>query len=126
MSKSFLPGRIKAAMLLVLFVCFTPVLVIASASSGQDVVQQDDRVIYNPVYFERYSPQTANDMVSQIPGFTLAGANRFINGNNQSRGLGQGDGNLLINGKRPSTKDDGPLILLGRIPAESVQRRNRS
>jgi hypothetical protein len=61
-------------------------------------------------------------MVAQIPGFTLAGASRFNNGNNQARGLGQGDGNLLINGKRPSTKDDGPLILLGRIPAESVER----
>ena len=111
-----------AALLLSVFVIAISSPVMASADTVTAVIQQEDRVIYNPVYFERYSPQTASDMVAQIPGFTLAGASRFNNGNNQARGLGQGDGNLLINGKRPSTKDDGPLVLLGRIPAETVER----
>jgi len=78
----------------------------------------DSRELYAPDYFARYGPQNAEDMVSQVPGFTLA--NR--NGNNSQRGLGQGLGNLLINGKRPSTKDDGPVALLERIPANQVLR----
>lgn len=118
-SGSLLANRRIATLLLGILVCATPV--IAGVNAEQEVLQQEDRTIYNPAYFERYSPQTAADMVAQIPGFTLAGAERFNNGD-QARGLGQGDGNLLINGKRPSTKDDGPLVLLGRIPAESVKR----
>ena len=113
-------AHLFAALLFAAFFGAMPVQ--ADSESGQAVVQQDDRTIYNPVYFDRYAPQTATDMVNQVPGFTLAGASRFGNNNDQARGLGQGDGNLLINGKRPSTKDDGPLALLGRIPSESVQR----
>ena len=78
----------------------------------------EGREHYAPDYFARYGPQNAEDMVSQVPGFTLA--NR--DGNNSQRGLGQGLGNLLINGKRPSTKDDGPVALLERIPANQVLR----
>ena len=113
-------AHLFAALLFAAFFGAMPVQ--ADSESGQAVVQQDDRTIYNPVYFDRYAPQTATDMVNQVPGFTLAGASRFGNNNDQARGPGQGDGNLLINGKRPSTKDDGPLALLGRIPSESVQR----
>lgn len=95
--------------------------VIASEREVDLVFQKDDRTVYSPAYFNRYAPQTANEMVSQVPGFTLVGADRF-GGGNAERGLGQGDGNLLINGRRPSTKDNGPLVLLGRIPSENVQR----
>ena len=113
--------KIGSFLLLTILSCTMPIMTLASVEAEPDFVIQDDRTVYNPVYFERYAPQTANDMVAQIPGFTLAGAQRF-NNNNQARGLSQGDGNLLINGKRPSTKDDGPQVLLGRIPAESVER----
>ncbi|NQZ11698.1 MAG: TonB-dependent receptor plug domain-containing protein, partial [Algicola sp.] len=77
----------------------------------------DDKVIYQPNFFARYAPQTATDMVLQIPGFKLA----FGNGQGNVRGLGQGSGNLLLNGKRVSTKDSGPLELLSRIPAENIK-----
>ncbi len=85
------------------------------------VTTTDSRVVYAPAFFSRYAPQTAGDMVRQIPGFTLIGGNR--NGNNQDdvRGLGQGSGNLLLNGKRVSSKDSGPLELLARIPAENIK-----
>jgi len=83
--------------------------------------ESESRELYAPGYFTRYAPQNADDMVSQVPGFTLANNSR--DGNNDSqRGLGQGLGNLLINGKRPSTKDDGPSALLARIPAAQVLR----
>jgi hypothetical protein len=113
---------LSKTILLIILVISASSAALASINTELDVEQQDDRTIYNPLFFERYSPQTASDMVTQIPGFTLAGASRNNDGNNQARGLGQGDGNLLINGKRPSTKDDGPLVLLGRIPAETVER----
>ncbi len=113
--------KIGSFLLLTIISCTMPITTLASVEAEPDFVIQDDRTVYNPVYFERYAPQTANDMVAQIPGFTLAGAQRF-NNNNQARGLSQGDGNLLINGRRPSTKDDSPQVLLGRIPAESVER----
>ncbi len=81
----------------------------------------DDKVIYQPKFFTRYAPQTATDMVLQIPGFKLAGTNNSGNGQANVRGLGQGSGNLLLNGKRVSTKDSGPLELLSRIPAENIK-----
>ena len=79
------------------------------------------RVHYQALYFQRYAPQTARDMVTQIPGFTLIGADGN-NNNDEVRGLGQGNGNLLLNGKRASTKDSSPLALLTRIPAENITR----
>ncbi len=98
--------------------CSAITLLGASAFAQSD---ETGRELYASSYFARYAPQTASDMVSQVPGFTLAGNNR--NGNNEAqRGLGQGLGNLLINGKRPSTKDDGPVALLERIPANQVLR----
>ncbi len=82
----------------------------------------ESREFFAPDYFARYAPQNASDMVAQVPGFTLANNNRGGNNNGAQRGLGQGLGNLLINGKRPNTKDDGPQALLARIPAAQVVR----
>ncbi|MGY8985451.1 MAG: hypothetical protein ACKVIX_02305 [Sphingomonadales bacterium] len=65
---------------------------------AQDVNEaQADRIIYEPVFFVAYNPQTALDMVAQVPGYDLRGES-------QNRGFSQGQGSLLINGKRPSTK----------------------
>lgn len=98
-----------------------PELALSQETLEAGVVQLEDRTIYEPLYFERYAPQTAADMVLQIPGFVLLGGDRFNNGT-EVRGLGQGDGNLLINGKRVSTKDNGPVALLSRISVETVDR----
>ena len=61
-----------------------------SASTG-------DRTIYEAAQFTRYNPQTALDMVRQIPGFSL-------DGGEDRRGFSGAVGNLLIDGVRPSTK----------------------
>jgi len=82
------------------------------------VTTDNDKFVYQPEFFSKYAPQTATDMVLQIPGFKLI--NSRGNGQGEVRGLGQGNGNLLLNGKRVNSKDNGPIELLTRIPAENI------
>jgi hypothetical protein len=74
-----------------------------------------DRVVYEAQFFAQYNPQTALDMVRQVPGFSLdGGADR--------RGFSGAVGNLLIDGLRPSTKSQSLDGILSRIPANQVVR----
>jgi hypothetical protein len=73
---------------------------------------EDDVLTYEPAFFADFNPQTALDMVSRVPGFSVSGG-----GN--SRGLAGNLGNVLIDGRRPSSKD-GISSLLSRLPAASV------
>jgi hypothetical protein len=75
-----------------------------------------DFVSYSPEFFDRFSPQTALDMVRQIPGFQLQ------ENEDGRRGFAGGEGNLLINDRRPSAKADLPSSILARIPAANVER----
>jgi len=70
---------------------------------------------YPHAYFVRFQPQTALDMVRQVPGFRLEN-------NTTTRGYGNALGNLLINDRRPAAKQDQPLDILARIPADLVER----
>jgi hypothetical protein len=74
-----------------------------------------DRAIYEAAQFTRYNPQTALDMVRQVPGFSL-------DGGEDRRGFSGAVGNLLIDGVRPSTKSQGVEGILQRIPANQVVR----
>lgn len=81
-------------------------------------VQAADVVVeatYEPAYFEQFQPVTARDMVGFVPGFTLQGGG-------SDRGFGQASLNLLINGRRPSSKSSNASDILSRIPATSVKR----
>jgi len=69
---------------------------------------------YEPEFFAQYAPRTALDMIDQIPGFQLQGADN-------RRGLGQGGANILINGERLTGKTD-VGSQLSRIVAENVVR----
>lgn len=71
---------------------------------------------YEPTYFEQFQPVTAQDMVAFVPGFSLQG------GGGGDRGFGQASLNLLINGRRPSSKSSNAEDILSRIPASSVKR----
>jgi hypothetical protein len=73
---------------------------------------EDDVLTYEPAFFADFNPQTALDMVNRVPGFSVSGG-----GN--SRGLAGNLGNVLIDGRRPSSKD-GIGSLLSRLPAASV------
>lgn len=76
---------------------------------------QRDVQVFEPAYFERFAPQTAEDMLNQVPGFGV----RSTGG---GRGLGQGGTNVLINGERITSKDTGVIDILRQTPAQTVVR----
>ena len=78
-----------------------------------------DTHVFRPGDFDQYSPRTAFDMVSRIPGFSIR------EDNSGDRGLGQAEGNVLINGRRISGKSVTTREALERIPATNVRRRRR-
>lgn len=71
--------------------------------------------VYVPADFARFSPKTAFDMVSRVPGFT-------IRSGGQERGLGQASENVLINGQRIANKSGGAIDQLQKIAASTVER----
>ena len=81
------------------------------ASSISSAVRQT----YAPEQFDRFAPRSALDMVRQVPGFA-------IREGGDSRGFGQADTNVLINGRRISGKSNGPVEALGRITAGDVTK----
>jgi len=82
-----------------------------AAMVNEDSVQITE---YPAVFFERYRPNTALDMINQIPGFQ-------IDDGDITRGFGGAAGNVLINDRRPSTKQDLLSSYLARIPASQIQ-----
>ncbi len=71
---------------------------------------------YEAAFFETFAPRNALDMVLRVPGFALK------SGNAEVRGFSQAAGNVVINGKRPSSKADNLVAVLERIPASRVIR----
>lgn len=96
-------------------------LALGETALAQDTIQQpqtataEDAVqTFEPAFFARFNPVTAEDMVRQVPGFSLdEGADL--------RGFGATAGNVLIDGQRPSSKTS-LRDELGRIAAGSVLR----
>ena len=85
------------------------------AVSGIVAIIEDDKSIYTPAQFARFAPQSAADMVQQIPGFTISNVSN-------NRGLGEASQNVLINGQRITGKSNDALTVLRRIPVKSVIR----
>lgn len=75
----------------------------------------DQLVEYPAAFFGRFQPNTALDMVRQVPGFVL-------DDGTASRGFSAAAGNILINDRRLSAKQDLPSVILARIPASLVER----
>jgi len=71
--------------------------------------------VYTPADFARFAPQTAYDMLQQVPGFTIHAADTV-------RGLGQASENVLINGQRITDKAGGAAAQLQKIRAADVER----
>lgn len=78
-------------------------------------VELRESVEYEAGFFSRYRPNTALDMINQLPGFVL-------DDGVETRGLASAAGNILINDRRPSAKQDPPSEILARIPAAQVER----
>jgi len=68
---------------------------------------------FDAAFFVSSHPSTARDMVDLLPGFV------FDDGSD-ARGFAASGGNVLIDGKRPSSKSDDLDNILKRIPASSV------
>jgi hypothetical protein len=86
----------------------------SAASAGTDAAARDANV-FTPDFFVRFAPQTAYDMLSQVPGFTIRAAD-------DTRGLGQASENVLINGQRVTDKSGGAAAQLQKVPAGDVLR----
>ena len=87
-----------------------------SAGSDLSDIAAPTTQSYFPEYFAQFAPQTAADMVARLPGFEIRG------GGGNARGFGQASLNILINGRRPSSKSSSARDILGRIPANNVTR----
>lgn len=74
---------------------------------------ENGRQIYESAQFTRFAPQTALDMVGQIPGFIISQVST-------DRGLGEASQNVLINGQRITGKSNDAQTALSRIAASSV------
>jgi outer membrane receptor protein involved in Fe transport len=71
---------------------------------------------YPPAFFVGSQPNTAFDMVALVPGF------RLQEGNAELRGYAGAAGNVLIDGQRPTTKQETIEQQLRRIPASAIER----
>src|SRR5690606_39688704 len=91
-------------------VCSSDLINIVHAQTAPD----ESTVVYPAAFFAQYSPVSANDMVTRIPGVSLSSSS-------SGRGLGSG-GDLLIDGKRLAGKDNSASTQLTRIAADQVER----
>ena len=76
---------------------------------------QTGTLAYPPTFFTAVRPSTALDMINWLPGFTVEDTRDF-------RGLEGSTGNVLIDGKPPTSKTDPLLSVLRRIPSSQVER----
>jgi hypothetical protein len=98
-------------------------LMSVGSALGQDQVDeigevaaavQDGVQTFEPAFFSVFNPITALDMVRQVPGFV-------IDDGDNARGFAATAGNILVDGERPSSKEQ-PSQVLQRIPASNVER----
>ncbi len=71
-------------------------------------------LVFETAFFADARPDTALDMIARLPGFA------FESGDSGTRGLAGTAGNVLIDGRRPSTKSDNLDQILRRISAAGV------
>ena len=80
------------------------------------VSNDQSAVVYPASYFADFYPVSANDMLNRIPGIGLA-----LRGGSSGRGLGAGEGEVLINGQRTTGKNNEGRDQLNRITADQVE-----
>ena len=101
---------------------FCLMLSLNGAATAQDRSSEEEIVNFPASFFQQYNPNNALDMVKQIPGFVISDCLSCLNAQQVGgrRGFGAALGNILINDRRPSAKQDSPSAILTRIPAASV------
>lgn len=99
------------------FLAFAPNSAWAQQSSPAPAEEgKSSTLVFKPEFFAGASLDTALQMLQRLPGFTLD----F--GNSDARGLAGNSGNVLVNGRPPSSKSDSLAEILRRIPSASVER----
>ena len=95
-----------------------PALAQTTPAQGAPVADagREGVLVFEPAFFVDARPDTALDLIARLPGFA------FDSGNSGTRGLAGTAGNVLIDGRRPSTKSDDLDQILRRISAASVAR----
>jgi outer membrane receptor for ferrienterochelin and colicins len=88
---------------------------IAAVSSSLAPRVENGKQVYEASQFSRFAPQTALDIVRNIPGFSIT----QVSGD---RGLGEASQNVLINGQRVTGKSNDAETALSRIAISSVIR----
>ena len=87
-----------------------------SGQPDQPIISADQStVVYPASYFDGFYPVSANDMLNRIPGINLA-----LRGGSSGRGLGAGEGEVLLNGQRTTGKNNEGRDQLNRITANQV------
>lgn len=81
----------------------------AEAASGNSAITS-----FSPDFFARTQPTSAYDMIECLPGF------RLQEGDAKIRGYSGSAGNVLLDGRRPASKEDTLEEVLKRVPAGSV------
>ena len=89
------------------------------AQQADDLTNDESTIVYEAGFFAEYSPVSVNDMIDRIPGISLA-LNNSNNRSGNSRGLGSGEGEILINGQRTTGKSNEGRSQLSRIAADQV------
>lgn len=79
-------------------------------------VAEDAVLTFPAAFFADAQPATAYDMILRVPGFA------FDAGDTDVRGFAGAAGNVLIDGRRPTSKAETLTDILKRIPAGSVLR----
>ena len=96
----------------------------ASAQQPSSAAEQEEGVtVYEPDFFAAYRPSHAKDMLERVPG--AAGAlsdSGSLSGDDDRRGLRSQTTQILINGKRLTTKGNSIQDYFQRIPASQVKR----
>ncbi len=87
----------------------------ATAAAPTAEAGQRGVLVFTPDFFAANRPNTAQDMVNRVPGFS-------IDDGAGTRGFEGAVGNVLINGNRPASKNDTGSNVLSRTPASQVER----
>ncbi|MFP6806160.1 MAG: TonB-dependent receptor [Pseudomonadales bacterium] len=98
-----------------------PGLLMTTILSNTVLSSDAETISYDVNFFAAYNPVTALDIVERVPGFKLQ--RRDGPGEQEKvRGFGNNASDVLINGKRPSTKSTPIEKILARYSADSVVR----
>ncbi len=89
--------------------------VAAAVAPAQAPPEATEVTSYPPAFFAAQNPNSADDMVGRLPGFSLDTGDNV-------RGFEGAAGNVLIDGQRPASKSDNLETILSRIPASKVER----